>query len=261
MACGPQVLERIACFGEEIREELLAAHTYKPVAKDILIVTHDQLSYLQQCVASIREHTEDYQIYVWDNASGPEAQEWLESQPDIISTRSETNQGFIIPNNRLIAQGGNPVVILLNDDTVVRAGWDKAMIGFMQAHDVAQVGYIGGWLDKTGKGKLFGWGGEVDYIPGWCFAIQRKTYEEIGLFDENHLRFAYCEDADFSLRLTETGRRIHALHLDLVIHFENTTIKKVAQNEDCRASFEANHAFMRQRWAERLAVSRCPYLT
>lgn len=245
-------------FPQEIEKELLLAHTYEPVAKDILIVTHDQLPYLKQCVQSIRDNTENYKIYLWDNGSSSVVQEWLFSQDDITVTRSETNEGFIVPNNRLIAQGHSEYVILLNDDTVVYPGWDKAMIGYIQATGAAQVGYIGGRLDEDFKGTNFGWGSDVEYIPGWCFAIPRKVYDRYGLFDQWYLKLAYGEDADFSLRLTTNGERIHALHLGLVFHHENMTIKNLAENHDFRTSFDENHALLKWRWGGYHAASRLP---
>jgi len=254
MASGPTFTERVFSFPKEIEQELCVAHTYKSTPKDILIVTHDQFDYLRQCVQSIRDNTEDYQIYVWDNGSTEEMRFWLASQPDVIVTRSETNLGFIIPNNRLISQGKSPFVILLNDDTLVYPGWDKALIAHLQNTKASQVGYIGGWLGKDAKGSKFGWGGSVDYIPGWCFAISRQTYQEFGLFDET-LVFAYCEDADFSMRLTAAGKEIYALHLGLVHHFENQTIKNVVDLHDCYASFASNHAVLKTRWGDRFAAS------
>lgn len=267
MASGPTFLERLISFPEEIEKELLLAHTYEPVAKDILIVTHNQLPFLKQCVQSIRDNTKDYHIYLWINGSSLNdttllaVQEWAFSQEDMTVTYSETNEGFIIPNNRLIAQGSSPYVILLNDDTVVYPGWDKAMIGYIQQTGVAQVGYIGGKLDSNAKGVNFGWGSSVDYIPGWCFAIPRSVYERYGLFDEENLRFAYGEDSDFSLRLIAAGERIHALHLGLVFHHENKTIGNLTGKHDLQANFDENHDVLRRRWVWRLPPSTCGLTT
>lgn len=251
MASRPNRLQFLTLYGDDIKRELVATSKYERAGKDILIVTHNELPLLQQCVQSIRDHTEDYHIYVWDNGSESDVWEWLNQQADISVTRSENNEGFIIPNNRLATQGKNPFVILLNNDTVVYDGWDRAMIAHCQ-QGFAQVGYVGGWLNEEGKGACFGWGSEVDYIPGWCFTIPRIVYDGFGLFDEKNLTFAYGEDADLSLRLTEAGAKILALHLDWVYHYENVTIKTVQQKLDCKASFEANHAFLRGRHGKRL---------
>lgn len=245
MASGPTFIERIASFPKEIEQELSIAQTYKSVHKDILIVTHNQFDYLQQCVRSIRENTENYHIYIWDNGSQEDMKSWLASQSDIHVTRSESNLGFIVPNNRLIAQGNSPYIIVLNDDTLVYPGWDKAMIAYLQSTSASQVGYLGGCLDQDARGYKFGWGSSIDYIPGWCFTISRETYQDFGLFDESFV-FAYCEDADFSLRLKSAGKAIYALHLGLVYHFENRTIKSVVVSNN--TTFEGNHDALKMRW-------------
>lgn len=249
MVSGPTIIERIASFPKEIEKELIVTQNYKPVAKDILIVTYNQFDCLKNCIQSIRDNTEgEYNIYVWHNGGNKETNNWLQFQSDIRLTQSQSNVGFIISNNHLIAQGDSPYVILLNDDTIVHPDWDKAMIAHLQQNKkVDQVGYIGGFLDENAKGCRFGWGKKVDYIPGWCFAISRETYQEFGLFDEA-FKFAYCEDADLSLRLTAAKRSIYALHLGLVDHLENQTIKNLPDDFNNRTTFEGNHELLKKRW-------------
>jgi len=246
-------LQGINFFSEEVKEELISTSKYEVAEKDILIVAHNQLVYLQTCVESIRENTEKYHIFVWDNGSDQEMQDWLAEQKDIVTVRNEENLGFIIPNNELIKLGNSPYVVLLNSDTMVMKDWDKALISHLQQdQQLAQVGFVGGILDEDGKGKWFQFGTEVDYIVGWCFAIRRETYEQHGLFDQNNLEFAYGEDADFSLRLQQSGQKIRALHLGLVHHFQNKTIMQVSHKRDCRKTFEQNHRFIKQRWGEKI---------
>ena len=238
---------RICSFPSEIRQELLTAHQYEPAHKDVLIVVHNQLVYLKNCVESIRQNTEDYTLYVWDNASNEETKNWLSEQKDIIVARSRENLGFIVPNNRMAAISQSPYLILLNSDTVVFPSWDKAMIAFLQ-QGFSQVGYMGGYLDHQGFGSRFGFGSKIDYVSGWCFAIPRTVYQRFGLFDEENLEFAYCEDADLSLRLREAGLTIHALHLGLVYHHQNKTIKEVCKVRDCSKSVASNHLYLQKRW-------------
>jgi GT2 family glycosyltransferase len=86
--------------------------------------------------------------------------------------------------------------------------------------------------------------------------MSRKVYDKYGLFDEENLLFAYGEDADLSLRLIEAKFKIRALHLGLVIHHGNATIKEVAKKRDCRPTFDANHDYLRLRWADYLSKDR-----
>ena len=104
------------------------------------------------------------------------------------------------------------------------------------------------------EGAGFGFGSEYDYICGWCMCFERSIYNEFGLFDDENLSFAYGEDADFSLRLKEAGKEIYALHLDLVKHFGNKTINAVSKELDVKTSFDANHKYLKSRWAEFLQL-------
>ncbi len=240
--------EKLLLYSNEIKNELEVTSSYVATKKDILIVTHNQFDCLKNCLNSIRKNTEDYQIYIWDNASEGEMKDWIKDQKDCIVLRSELNLGFIIPNNELASISKNPYIILLNDDTFVMRNWDKALISQMQIKKHSQVGYCGGLLDKNFKGAAVAYGDQIDYIVGWCFAIPRVVYEELGLFDQDNLTFAYGEDSDLSMRIKESGKSIYALHLDLVSHLGNSTINSVHKNCKCDESFESNHRYLVERW-------------
>jgi GT2 family glycosyltransferase len=246
---------------KEITDELMTSMKYQPVTKDILIIVYNQVDYLRRCVESINQHTQDFHLWIWDNGSDVTTQIYLDTLHDnnnVTVIRSEDNQGFIIPNNRLAAMGSNPYIILLNSDTEVMANWDKPLIAWLQQNpDVGATGYQGCVLDERGKGGLIRLGYEIDYISGWCLCTSRAIYDEIGLFDEDHLEFAYCEDCDFSLRLKENGRRVYALHMTQVAHFENKTITTVAKGKPqwLQDHFDHNHQYLRERWSTFLGRS------
>lgn len=246
------LMHKVGLFGEEMRGELLAAERYVPAAKDILIVVRDELEFVRACFESVFENTDDFTLWVFDNGSGPETASWLRTQ-DVRLTRSEENLGFIRPNNLLAAQGTAPYLILLNSDTVVFPGWEKAMIAHLQQDPrLGQVGYQGSVLDSEAMGRTAAYGRGVDYVTAWCMCLPRPLYEVHGLFDEENLEFAYGEDSDLSFRLREAGYGVHALHLDLVWHFGGKTIKTVAAEHDTTPSFVRNHEYLKRRWANYL---------
>lgn len=255
--------EHVERFRPEIVSELQIVNLATDVSKDIIIVIHNQLSYLKVCIDSIIANTKNFHLYLWDNASDTDTEAYLKelmykypNQVDVM--RSPTNLGFIEPNNEMVNWGIGEYVILLNSDTKVFDGWDKALTGYLQQNsDVAQVGYLGGVLNEEGKGVRADFGSDVDYICGFCTCLKRTTFEQYGLFDKR-LKFAYCEDADLSLRLKSAGFKIYALHLMLVHHYENKTIIAV-QSEgsiDVLASFTHNHKFLREKWSEYLTSQR-----
>lgn len=253
---------------DQVKSELKLASEAKHCWKDIIIVVRNQLSYFKQCIESVQKHTKFYHLYIWDNGSSKETQDYIESlvsgyNPDcldwkISTMRSETNSGFIMPNNELVGWGDSEYIILLNSDTKVFENWDRLMTGFLDAHsDVAEVGYWGGHMGPDGRGFGGANGYDVDYIPGWCLCLSRETYRNYGLFNKQ-LNFAYCEDADLSLRLKEAGKKIYSLHAPLVHHYQNKTIVDVEKEGqvDVKASFEHNHKYINERWKKYLENDR-----
>jgi hypothetical protein len=248
----------------EIEEELKVAARYMDTPmKDIIIIVHDQLDYLKDCIQSIKEHTKNYKLYIWDNGSQEETKNylerlWLSDSENVELMRSEQNIGFIQPNNQMVNWGKSDYIILLNSDTKVFEGWDSALIGHLiEKPEIGVIGYLGGLLDEKcmGCGADFGW--EIDYVMGWCLCISRKTYKEHGLFNKQ-LKFAYCEDSELSLRLNKIGLKPYALHVPLVHHYGNKTIKQVMKEKevDVFKSFESNHTYMQEQWADYLKNGR-----
>lgn len=260
--------EHFECVKQELK---WADHNAaKDASKDILIIVRDQLRYVQECLETVATNTSNYHIYVWDNGSDTVTAAYLQSafewykelddpQRQMTLVRVSDNQGFLEPNNRLAERCQGDYIILLNSDCKVFEKWADAMVGFLQQNsEVAQVGFWGGHMDQEGRGFGGSTGYGIDYVPGWCFCISRETYQEHGLFDEEHLQFAYCEDADLSLRIKEAGKKIYALHAPLCHHYQNKTITTVAKEGevDCVATFEHNHQYMSRRWAEYIKSGR-----
>jgi len=239
---------------ECLKRELLCEHRCEDQQKDILIVVRDQLHYIRACVESIFDTTDNFRLYIWDNGSAPPTRHYLEELADTFQEvelhRKEENSGFIEPNNYLAAHSESPYLILLNSDTEVSEGWDKAMLGYLQTHpETGAVGYMGGLLGGDGRGVGVGFGTNLDYLMGWCLCLPRITYKTIGLFDSAHLQFAYFEDTDLSLRLREARKELYALHLDYVYHAGNATILDVKEEMDTTAAFQQNQAYICRRWS------------
>ncbi len=244
-------------FRNEINYELWCTHNYKSASKDIVIIVHNQLEYLKQCIDSIKANTENYTIHIWDNGSNQETKEYIEAC-GAKYVRVEENIGFIKPNNELLKQCTSDYVILLNSDTRVLPNWANSMIGFLQANpNTKQIGYMGVKLDEDGQGRRADLGYNIDYVCGWCSCFPRSLYNEIGLFDEG-LQFAYFEDSDFSLRVQQAGYKIYALHTMLVHHYENKTIKEVHKENkiNVAASFKHNNEYFLNKWSHYLKHER-----
>lgn len=249
--CLPEICRHTLRYhSDDIRAELLNSQQYQAVHKDIIIVVHDQLECIQNCINSIKRYTKDYTLHIWDNASQAATAEYLKSlECDLI--RSEENLGFIIPNNRMVERCKSPYIILLNSDTIVRQGWDEMMIAWMQTHpDVGAVAYMGGKLNSQMIGDRGALGNDVDYLCGWCLCFPKYIYDEIGLFDEENLEFAYGEDSDFSLRIKDAGKSLYAMCSDFVLHWGGKTVAVVQHEKNTSQSFLKNHDYLVRRWGK-----------
>lgn len=228
---------------------------------DIIIVVHNQLNYIRNCIESLYRNTASFMLYLWDNGSDKPTADYLKQiakeNGNIYLERIEENIGFIKPNNILAAKGNSPYLILLNSDTEVHKGWESSLVGWLEnKSEYAITGYLGGLLENDGKGGKVWWGELIDYVCGWCLCISRRIYNQFGLFDDVNLEFAYGEDADLSLRILTAGYKIRALRLGFVTHYGNATIAEVAQTRDCKKTFDQNHEYLKIKWKNYLETDR-----
>lgn len=241
---------------DKIKEELLFIDFAENIDKDILIVVHNEFEFVRNCIDSLYKNTKNFNLFIWDNASDKQTKEYLEKiqkKKNVKLYKSEQNVGFVIPNNTMAKDSKSPYLILLNSDTEVRPYWDKVLVGFLEKNkDVGACGFQGGIVNEQGLGVSINFGYDVDYICGYCLCIPRKIYKEFGLFDEN-IKFAYCEDSDFSFRLREKNKKIYACYsTDLVVHYGNRTSLSVAQKINLKETIENNLIYLQNRWSKYL---------
>ena len=244
-----------------LKYELFCEYVCQDQQKDILIVVKDGLDFVKPCIESVFASTKNFVLHLWDNGSDTPTKKYLaevaESNKNVRHYRVEENLGFIKPANRMAEQAQSPYLILLNSDTLVRPGWDRAMLGYLQEHaSFAQVGYEGGLLQNDGWGLNTAYGEKIDYVMGWCVCMSREMYEKYGLFDEVNYTFAYFEDSDLSLRLQEAGYQIYALHLDYVQHLKNGTVKQLLGETHVQKSLLQNWRYFKRHWRDYLTQFR-----
>jgi len=250
------------------KQEAEVASRSRDAWKDIIIVVHNQLPYLKACIESLRRHTKNCTVHIWNNNSDEDMVQYLDGLMNTIKPNEfeyeihhhPENAGFIEPNNSMAALGKGEYIILLNSDCVVFEGWDQLMLGHLQADpDLGEVGYLGGALDAEGKGIRSGrYGYDIDYVCGFGLCISRDAYDEFGLFNKQ-LRFAYGEDSDLSLRLKTAGKKILALYSPAMLHYGNKTVSRVQKEgtvDTLKETFEANHQFIKMKWADYLKNDR-----
>lgn len=204
----------------------------------VVIPNYNGIDYLGKCLKSLYRQevgTPPFEVLIVDNASGDGSIERakglvkrLEKQTEFHTSITavrflclESNTGFCHAVNVGIENSQAPYVILLNNDTMVKPGYVKALYRTMERHprafsvsakmlmwdrpdlldDAGDLYNVLGWAYAPGKGKRAEAYNRTRRVFAACAgaAIYRRSIlKEIGLFDEQH--FAYLEDVDIGYR-------------------------------------------------------------
>jgi GT2 family glycosyltransferase len=210
-----------------------------PVSLSTVIVAHDSLSDLRRSLpALVAQLGDDDELIVVDNGSGDGlAAELAAVAPAARLITPGANLGFAAGANLGADGARGDLLVLLNPDAVVEAGWAEAIrapwggewaawMALVLLADGAAINTSGGILHFTG----FGWAGqigepvsaapaaprEVGFLSGACLAIPLDTWHAVGGFPEPF--FMYCEDVDLSLRLRLRGEAMAVVPEARVAH-------------------------------------------
>jgi GT2 family glycosyltransferase len=209
----------------------------------IVIVSYNARTDLENCLASLEAAPPalPHDIVVVDNASPDRSAAAVRARfPAVKVIALDRNVGFAAGNNAGIKATAGDLVLLLNSDTIVRAGAIDGLVQRLTAHpDAAIAGpklldgqgrteiSWGSMISPFGElkqkaiGRLFdsGFGPiarhvlraasaerYVDWVSGACLLVYRRDAEAVGLLDERF--FLYTEDVDFCASIRARGRRV-----------------------------------------------------
>ena len=152
-----------------------------------------------------------------------------ESAPSATLIEAGENLGFAVGSNRGAAISSGELLLFLNPDAVVAAGFREsierpltegrgwaAWQGMVTAEGGRTINSRGGEVHFTGIAWAGGAGEamtdppaagvEPGFVSGACLAIPARAFEELGGFAEEF--FLYHEDVDLSLRVRLAGGRL-----------------------------------------------------
>ncbi len=227
----------------------------------VLVLAWNGEKYLDACLRALLDQDVDgFQVIVIDNGSSDASVSIAERfAPRVGILRNDRNLGFAGGNNVGIRSADGDVVVLLNQDTAVQAGWLRAL---GETYDDAAVGIVGckalymdGRHIQHAGGVIQGEGafayhigrGEVDgnqynqlvdaqYVTGAALGIHRRVIEKIGLLDARFFP-AFYEEVDYCYRARRAGFRIVYQPRAILHHHETASIP---EHDPARA--EAYHS-------------------
>lgn len=123
-------------------------HTNRPQNPTAaVVVTHNRIDLLRQCVAQLENQTCACDILIVDNASTDGTAQWLESQPDLHCRNTGANLGGAGGFNlgmRWAVEAGYDYVWVMDDDTLPQP---DALEKLLEADRILEGNY--GWLSSV----------------------------------------------------------------------------------------------------------------
>lgn len=234
----------------------------RKVEVSIIILSPGDAGVTLECLDAIFRHTSgvSFEVLLVDNGSPPAERTRIRrglrrSWQPLSLIRFPENLGFARANNLVAAKAQGEILVFLNNDAIVTAGWLLPLITFLESHPEAvacqpklrsfvakdyfdYTGGAGGFLDLFGypftRGRVFDsiekdsgqydLPVEITWASGSCFAILATAFWEMGGFDEYF--FAYFEEIDLCVRLREKGYGIFCVPDSLVYHYGAYTSNK-----------------------------------
>jgi GT2 family glycosyltransferase len=229
---------------------------------DLVIVNYNGGDDLQACLQSIAEARPAAlaRTIVVDNAStdGSVARTRA-AHPWIEVLELSSNGGFGAGNNAGIRAATAPLVLLLNNDTIVPPGALDTLVERLEATGAVAAGpalvdgegrpevSFGPMLSPSGElvqairvrlaSSDAGWARRrtarllaeertVDWATGGCLLVRRDALLAAGLFDERY--FLYEEDVDLCAALRAQGGRILFTPRARVVHLRGRSVRRAA---------------------------------
>jgi GT2 family glycosyltransferase len=212
----------------------------------VVVVTYNVLDCTRMCVESLLEHTDPrHELIFVDNGSTDGTPAYLEGlahdHEHVRVILNPDNKGYAGGNNLGMAMAKGRHVVLLNNDTVVTAGWLETLLEAAERHP--RAGLLGAVTnnisglqrlgsvpyDEEGLAGLDAFAadnardnaGQVEHalrLTGFCLLIKRELLARLGGLDEAFGRGNF-EDNDYCLRAHLAGYEALVVKDSFVHHF------------------------------------------
>lgn len=241
---------------------------------DIVVCVHNALDDVRACLEAVQRTDYDTDLLtlqiVDDGSEAPTAtyvQGFVEQTPWAKLHRRDEAGGYTIAANTGAQAAQGDIVVLLNSDTIVPAKWLRKIVAtFNKSDDIGLVGPLSNaasWQSVPKRSRPGGgWiinelpmGATIDdmdalvqdvspkepplirlpLLNGFCLAIRRKVFDDIGWFDEAAFPRGFGEEDDFCLRATVAGYGIALAPDTYVYHAKSKSYGSTRRDDLTRA--------------------------
>jgi GT2 family glycosyltransferase len=239
----------------------------------VVVVAYNQWALTERCLASLVEHddTGTLEIIVVDNASADGTAARLQAWADLAPQRrhlvlNDRNLGFGPAVNQGLAAATGEYLVVLNNDTIVGAGWTRGLRRHFEADPAlglicpvtnnigneAQVALPGRNPQEvfiSARRYNFQRSGRLLPLPNvafFCVMMPRRVYEAVGPMDEQFVP-GFFEDDDYCLRVRDKGWTIGCAE-DVFVYHELSASFDAEGAARRAAIFERNKALFEKKW-------------
>jgi GT2 family glycosyltransferase/predicted SAM-dependent methyltransferase len=222
-----------------------------------------------ECIAAVRETTEDYEVIIVDNGSTPPIAKPYMGFVDVTLIRNETNLGFPAAVNQGVRAAKGDIIVLLNNDVIVTPGWGDRLKAHLERFSIVgpMTNFCAGRQRiqvpaYTDKDSLFevaeeyaeghkGLSIEANWIIGFCFAFRKSLFDEIGEFDES-MWPSSGEEIDWCYRAKAAGHSVGIAQDVYIYHEGSVTFNEMDRRGeiDYTAFCEETSNLLKKKWGE-----------
>ena len=222
---------------------------------DVVVVTHDALTYARQGLVSIKQHTlwNESSLILVDSGSTQETLQWLTAfcSPTFCALHKLGNIGYTKALNFGISAGKSTHVVVMNPDVIVYEEWTARLLrGLLSCPTHGIVGPLSNAAsfqsiphvyDASGSHAVNNMSVEqrlevvnllrvhtaveyprMTFVNGFLFMMKRSIYEMLDGFDEDAFPIGYGEENDFAIRAQRLGFTIGLADDVFAYHFKTT---------------------------------------
>jgi O-antigen biosynthesis protein len=253
----------------------------------VIVPTKDQAKVLEACCRGVLERTDykNIELIIIDHESksrdAVKLFDKLKADPRVrvIPYKGEFNYSAM--NNMAVKSANGDLICLLNNDVdVINSDWLHEMAGHAVLSDVGIVGakllYSDGrtqhggvilgvagvaghrfhLLDRhdIGPSGLAVLSSDISAVTAACILMRKEIFEQVGGFDEAHLKVAF-NDVDLCMKVMSAGYRNIYNPYATLYHYES-----LSRGDDLsgpkKERFEKEVAFMLEKWGDFLEKDR-----
>jgi GT2 family glycosyltransferase len=208
-----------------------------PPAVTVIVLGYEGRDYVRPCLASVLDQDFDrpYEVLFVDNASRDDSADLASTFAGVRVHRLDRNYGYTGGNNRGATLARAPLLLFLNQDTVVHRAWLRELVSALEsdpAVKAAHASLVHPWNGefaakerreppRVAYGADLSRLGFVEYrsapasepvldtlfLSGVSILLDRSVIPEIGGYVFDPDMFLYGEDMDLALRIRSAGYR------------------------------------------------------